>query len=111
MVYLVVVGYCDPMVLAINLSPVQLARKGGDMRFCSVSPWREEVVFDSQFLLGSDNIPRADLGNQCLDCLVCVPYLCLLEFLTTASMALTDTKSTTSWKVYSFHSAFWSAWN
>ena len=36
--YLVVVGDCDPMVFALNLASVQLARKGGDMRSWSVAP-------------------------------------------------------------------------
>ena len=81
MVYLVVVGNCDPMFFALNLVPVQLARKGGDMRFWSVAPWLKEVGFDIQLLLGGDNIPRAELGNQCLDGLVFVPYVVLLEFL------------------------------
>ena len=58
-VHLVAVGDSDPMVFALNLSPFQLARKGGDMRFWSVAPWREEVVFDSQLLLGGNNIPHA----------------------------------------------------
>ena len=69
------------MVFALSLAPVQLACKGGDMSFWSVAPWREEVGFDSQILLGDDNIPRAELGNQCLDGLVFVPYVVLLEFL------------------------------
>ena len=81
MVYLVVVGDCNPMVFAIDLVHVQLARKGGDMCLWSVAPWREEVGFDSQPLLGGDKIPRAEIGNQCLDCLVLVPYVVLLELL------------------------------
>ena len=51
------------------------------MRFWIVAPWREEVGFDIQNLLGGDNIPRAELGNQCLDRLVVVTYAFLLEFL------------------------------
>ena len=39
------------------------------------------MVFDSHIFLGGDNIPRAELGNQCLDGLVFVPYVVLLEFL------------------------------
>ena len=35
--------------------------------------------FDSQLLLGGDNIPRAELGKKCLDGLVFVPYVVLLE--------------------------------
>ena len=69
------------MVFAIDLVHVQLARKGGDMCLWSVAPWREEVGFDSHIFLGGDNIPRADLGNQCLDSLDFVPYVVLLEFL------------------------------
>ena len=80
-VYLVVVGYFDPMVFALYLAHAQLARKGGDMRFWSVAAWRKELVFDSQLLLDGDNIPCAELGNHCLDCLVFVPYVVLLEFL------------------------------
>ena len=40
-VYLVVIGDCDPMVFALDLAPVQLAHKVGDMRFWSVTPWRK----------------------------------------------------------------------
>ena len=40
------------MVFALYLDPVKLARKGGDMRFWSVAPWRKEVVFGSEILLG-----------------------------------------------------------
>ena len=49
------------------------------MRFWIVAPWREEVGFDIQNLLGGDNIPRAELGKKCLDGLVFVPYVVLLE--------------------------------
>ena len=80
-VYLVLVGDCDPMVFALSLAPVQLACKGGDMSFWSVAPWREEVGFDSQILLGDDNIPRAELGNQCLGGMFFVTYVVLPEFL------------------------------
>ena len=69
------------MVFALYLVPVQLACKGGDMRFWSVASWREEVGFDSQLPLGGDNIPRTEMGNQCLDGLFFVPYVVLLEFL------------------------------
>ena len=51
------------MVFTLYLVPVQLTRKGGDMRFWSVAPWRKEVGFDSQLLVGGNNIPRADMGN------------------------------------------------
>ena len=37
--HLVLVGNSDPMVFPLNLAPVQLARKGGDVRFWSVDPW------------------------------------------------------------------------
>ena len=40
-----------------------------------------EAGFDIQILLGGDNIPRAEMGNQCLDGLVFVPYVVLLEFI------------------------------
>ena len=39
------------------------------------------MVFDSQFILGVNNIPRAELGRQCFDCMVFVPYVFLLKFL------------------------------
>ena len=35
----------------------------------------------SQLLLGGNNISRADLGNHCIDCMVFVTYLVLLELL------------------------------
>ena len=79
--YLVVVGDFDPIVFAIELALVQLARKGGDIHLWSFTPWSKEVGFDGQLLLGGDNIPRADLGNQCLDRLIFVSYVFLLEFL------------------------------
>ena len=69
------------MVFALNLAPVQLARKGGDVHFWSIAPWREEVGFDIQILFGGNNIPRADLDNHCLDRLIFVPCIVLLEFL------------------------------
>ena len=74
---------CDsaPMVFALNLVPFQLAFKGGDVRVWSVTPWLKEVGFDSQLLLGGNNIPRADLGNHLLDCLVLALYVVLLKFL------------------------------
>ena len=37
--------------------------------------------FDIQLLLGGNNIPCAELGEHCFDCLVFVPYVVLLEFL------------------------------
>ena len=37
--------------------------------------------FDSQLLLGGDNIPHTELGNQFFDRLVFVPCVVLLEFL------------------------------
>ena len=80
-VYLVVVGDCAPMVVTLYLVPVQLARNFGDIRFWIVAPWRKEMGFDSQLLLSGDDIPRANLGNQCLDGLVFLPYVDLLEFL------------------------------
>ena len=69
------------MVFALDLVPVQLVHKGGDVRFWSVTPWNEGVGFDRQLLFGGNNIPLADLGNHCFDCLVFVPYVVLLEFL------------------------------
>ena len=79
-VYLVVVGVCDPMVFTFYLAPVQLACKGGDMRFWSVDPFHDKVGFYIQLLLGGYKIIRDELGNQCLDGLVFVPYVILLEF-------------------------------
>ena len=73
-VQLVIVGDSDPMVFTLDLAPIQLARKGG-------APWRKEVVFDSHILLVGNNIPRVELGNQCFDRLVFVPYIVLLKFL------------------------------
>ena len=64
MVHLVIIGDRDPMVFALNLVPVQLARKGGDVLAWSVTPWREELEFYGQILLGGNNIPRADLGDH-----------------------------------------------
>ena len=81
MVHLVVVGDIDPMVFALDLASVQLERKGGDVRFWSVAPWREEVGFDIRLLLGVNNIPRADMDDHYIDCMVLVPYIVLLEFL------------------------------
>ena len=37
-VHLVVVSDSDPMVFALDLAPVQLARNGGDVRFWSIAP-------------------------------------------------------------------------
>ena len=81
MYHLVIVGDSEPMVFALDLMPVQLARKCGDARFWSVAPWREEVVFDSQILLGCNNIPQAEMGKYFIDRLVFVPCVFLLEFL------------------------------
>ena len=39
------------------------------------------MVFDYQILLGGNNIPHAELGNHCIDHLVFVPYVFLLELL------------------------------
>ena len=69
------------MVLALDLAPVQLPRKGGDVRFCSVTPWRKEVVFDGQLILGDNNKPRADLGDHFFYRLFFLPYVVLLKFL------------------------------
>ena len=69
------------MVFALDLVPAQLARKGDDMRLWSVPPWREDVDFDIQILLGGDNIPLAEMDNQCIDRLLFLPYVFLLEFL------------------------------
>ena len=69
MVHIVVVGDSDPMIFSLDLEPVQLAHKGGDVLFCIISPWCEEVGFDIQLLLGGNNIPHVDLGNHCLDVL------------------------------------------
>ena len=80
-VHLVVVGDSDPMVFSLDLAPVELARNGGDVRVWSVTPWREEVGFGIQIILGGNSIPRAELGNHCLDHLVFVTYLVFLEFL------------------------------
>ena len=86
MVHLFVIGDCDPVVLVLDLAPVKLVRKGGDMRFWSVAPCRKEVRFDSQILLGGDNIPLAELGNQYLDPLVFLPCVILLELLNALRM-------------------------
>ena len=51
------------------------------MCFWSVAPLHEEVGFDNHILLGGDNIPHAELGNEYLVHLVFVPYVVLLEFL------------------------------
>ena len=80
-VHFIIVGDSDPMVFSLNLVPVQLARKGGDVRIWSVTPWRKEVGFDSQLILGGNNIPRVDLGNYCLDRMFLVPYIFLFGFL------------------------------
>ena len=58
------------MIFALELAPFQLARKNGDVRVWSVTTWREELGFDGKLILGGNNIPRAELGNHCLDCLV-----------------------------------------
>ena len=39
------------------------------------------MVVDDQLLFGGDDIPRDDLGNQCLDGLIFLSYVVPLEFL------------------------------
>ena len=81
MLHLVVVGDRDPVVFALDLAPVQLVGKGGDVSFWSVAPGREEIVLDGHLLLGDNYIPRADLVDHCFYCLVFTPYVVFLEFL------------------------------
>ena len=81
MVYLVVLGDHDPMVFAPDLAPVQLARKGGDVRVWSVTICHKEVWFGCLLLIGGNNIPRVDLGDHSFYRMVFVPYAVLLEFL------------------------------
>ena len=69
------------MVFALNLAPVQLARKGGDVHFWSIAPWREEMGFDIQILFGVNNIPHVEMGYHYFYRLVFVPYVVLLKFL------------------------------
>ena len=44
--HLIIVGDRDPMVFALDLVPVQLERKGFDMRVRSVAPQSKEVGLD-----------------------------------------------------------------
>ena len=53
-VHLVVVGDRDPMIFALNLEPVQLARTGDDVQLWSVTLRHEEVGLDGQLLLGGN---------------------------------------------------------
>ena len=77
-VHLIFVGDRDPMVFAINLVPVQLERKGGDVCFWSVPPQCEEVGFYGKFLHGGNGIPHTELIDYCFYCLVFVPDVIFL---------------------------------
>ena len=79
-VHLVIVSDSEPIVFALDLVPVQLVRKGGNLRIWSVTPCCEEVGFDRQLPLCGNNIPCAELYKHFPDCLVLVTYVVLLAF-------------------------------
>ena len=78
-VHLVVLCDRDPMVLSFYLAPVHLIGGVCDMRVGCVAPRREEVCLDLYLLLGCDDVPRPELIDHCLDCLVFVPNVVILQ--------------------------------
>ena len=79
-VQLVVISDRDPMVFTLDLAPVQLARKGCDLRFVSVTPRREEVGLYGQLLLGGNGMPHSELHDHFL-WYVFVPDVIFLQLL------------------------------
>ena len=58
MVHFVVLGDWDPMLLAFDLEPVQLAGKGCDVGVRNVAPGLEEVRLDGKLSLYCNDVPR-----------------------------------------------------
>ena len=54
----------DPMVLAFNLAPVQLAGEGCNVGVGRVAPGIEEVRLDGELFLSRDDVPRLELLNH-----------------------------------------------
>ena len=77
--HLVVLFDRDPMALALDLAPVHLTGEVCDMHIRHVTPRREEVCLYCYLLLGSDDAPRSELLDHCLDCLVFVPNTVILQ--------------------------------
>ena len=71
-------GDCDPMVLAFNLAPVQLAVKGCDVVVGRVSPGLEEVHLDGEIFLVRDYVPRLELLGHFPNVLVFVTNVVFL---------------------------------
>ena len=55
---------CDPMVLAFDLAPVQLAGESCDMGVRCVAPGLKEVRLNGDLFLGDDDVPRLELLNH-----------------------------------------------
>ena len=71
-------GDCDPMVLAFDLAPVQLAGEGCDVGVGRVSTGLEKVCLDDELFLGCDDIPRLELLNHFPNVLVFVTNVVFL---------------------------------
>ena len=81
MVHLVIAVDCNPMVFALNLAPVQLARKGCDVRVWSVAPRHEEVGLGGQLLIGGYEVQFLELCDHRFDILVLISYVVLIQIL------------------------------
>ena len=54
-------GDCDPMVLSLDLAPIQLSGEGCYMGIGCVAPGFEEVRLDGERFLGHDDVPHLEL--------------------------------------------------
>ena len=78
-VHLVGLGECDPMVLAFNLPPVQLAGEGCNMCVGRVTPYLEKVCLHGELLLCCDDVLRLELLEHRLDGMILVTHVVLFE--------------------------------
>ena len=71
-------GDCDPMVLAFNLLPVQLAGGGCDVGTRRVAQGLKGMRLDGELFLDRNNVPRLKLLNQQPNVLVFVTNVLFL---------------------------------
>ena len=77
--YLVFLRNFDPMVLAFDLSPVQLTGEGCDVCVGRVTSWLEEVCIDRELILCCDDVPRLELLDYRLDGMILVTHVALFD--------------------------------
>ena len=78
-VHLVGLGDCDPIALVFDLVPVQLMGEGCDMCARRVATRLRKVCLDGELLLCFDEVPRLELLDHRIDCIIFVTHVVLFE--------------------------------